>query len=282
MKKKFNPVYLFGFSCLLVAQIANGQVRTYEVIQTATPPAIDGTVSAGEWDAAATTGGDWSLLRTPAPGIPDAENSRFRATWDANNLYLLFESDYGGWNAPTGGGGINFGADNINIYFDPNADGEPNVGGTVDGYQIAFNQPMGSTGGGIENSRVFTEAHVNTAFGNQGAPWSGFANSTISQNNDANGGVVELSIPWTDFNAAENHPDETGLFHPMAPQPGDEWFLNMGRISSDNTNFLPIWQYHTANPFAVRPHGILTFVPEPSALVLLLFGLVGLRLTRRK
>jgi len=160
--------FTFPVAVILAVVMASptfAQVRRYDVNQATTPPTIDGVVSAGEWDGAAAAAGGWVLLRTADPGDPDGESSRFQMLWDANNLYVLFQSDYGGWNG-TAGGTINFSRDHLDLYFDPNTDGEANVN-PPDGYQFAINQPQGTTD--VANTPIFTEAHVNTNFGNQGA-----------------------------------------------------------------------------------------------------------------
>ena len=58
---------------LLPIAIAQGQIRSYNANFTSTAPTIDGTLSAGEWDIADSVG-DWTLLRTPNGGDPNAED----------------------------------------------------------------------------------------------------------------------------------------------------------------------------------------------------------------
>ncbi|MCH8043429.1 MAG: PEP-CTERM sorting domain-containing protein [Planctomycetes bacterium] len=239
------------------SNVASAQFKAYDVNHAPTAPNIDGIVSANEWAAAAPAEGDWTLLRTAAPGDPDVENSRFQMMWDADNLYLLFESDYGFWTGTTGGGDLSFSADNLNLYIDPNTDGEPNLGGSVDGYQLALSQPLGTTE--WADTPRFVEDHVNAGFGNQGGPFSNFADIEVVQINGATGGTVEMAIPWDQFNGSEFHASDTGLFHPDAPIADEEWFFNIGRISSDGGNFLPIWQHNDSNSFVTRPDGVITF-----------------------
>lgn len=94
----------------------------------------------------------------------------------------------------------------------------------------------------------------------------------ISQNNSfADGGLVEVQIPWTFFDAwypvdpaagpsAAN--DASGLYHPSAPANGDVWFFNVGRGSSDGLNQYPTWNYSEGfTPFP-HPYGELTFIRE--------------------
>jgi hypothetical protein len=59
-----------------------------------TPPTIDGVVSPGEWDDAASAAGGWRVLRDDA-GPLAANNDRFRMMWDATHLYLVYETDFG-------------------------------------------------------------------------------------------------------------------------------------------------------------------------------------------
>ena len=227
--------------------------RTYSVNYSATAPTVDGVVSEGEWDAALGDSGEFYALRVD-PATVSGEDVRFKAVWADDALYLLVTSNYGGWN-----GVGDFNTDNLNIYIDPNGDGEANVGGTVDGYQIVLGQPMGES----SDNTFFSEAHVNTPFGNQ-AEWAPDT-VTDSQNNSADGGVVEIRFPWADFDAT--HDDDSGLTHTSAPVNGESWFFNIGRISSDGTaeNFLPIWNYNTTQSFANHPHGVITFVGGPVA-----------------
>jgi hypothetical protein len=254
-------------------------VRTYNAQYTKAPPVIDGKLSLDEWNAAAESG-EFLLLRTN-PGEPENQNTRWRALWDDEALYLLSQSDYGFWStAPDPLGGIDFNADNLNLYFDPNTDGEPNFPtdpevivpfDQPDGYQIAFNQWEGASSliNGVNTGLggMFLEAHGDNAFGNQ-ANWSapvdglseGFA---LSQVNGPEGGLVEIRIPWADFNA-----DEEGVFglnHTKAPANGDAWYFNISRITSDPSNFLPIWNWQPAQFFAARPHGELVFVGKPAS-----------------
>jgi hypothetical protein len=197
---------------------AFAQVRTYEVRWTNTAPTMDGVVSAGEWAAAAPAAGNWEELRQPETDM-DTANNRFQMMWDANGLYLLYQVNQTIWlPAPTDNlnPDINFSGDSLNIYFDPNTDDEPNFqtvpDSMVDGYQIAFDQFEGSlisTNANRMGVGVFTEAHFDTAFGDQ-ANWNrggtqvggaAMQDIIIAQNNGATGGVTELVIPWSNFNA---------------------------------------------------------------------------------
>jgi hypothetical protein len=85
---------------------------------------------------------------------------------------------------------------------------------------------------------------------------------------------------------------ETGLNATEGPTAGDIWFFLMGRQNGlgNNGNFLPIWNWHEGQSFALRPHGTLTFVgpaaaaavPEPTSLLLVALGLVPLGVLRRR
>ena len=121
-------VLFFGLAMLVaVPQLfAQGNAPTYDVNRVGdAAPVIDGIVSPGEWDAAATAAGGWVDLRTHQP---DTHNLRFQALWDDENIYLLGQSD---WDAFPEGPSVqpsnpNFGGGsyNPNFYFDPNTDDE--------------------------------------------------------------------------------------------------------------------------------------------------------------
>ena len=51
--------------------------------------------------------------------------NRFVALWDEHGLYLQHQVDYGGWD-DRGYGAIDWGYENLNLYLDPNNDGETN------------------------------------------------------------------------------------------------------------------------------------------------------------
>jgi hypothetical protein len=210
-----------------IGAIANAQetVRNYDVQFTSTAPVADGVVGANEWNAASPEAGSWTLLRTgdaTTPPSPDAENNRFRMLWDATNLYILYETGFNQWVAEADINNpkpdISFAADNLNLYWDPNTDGEQNdvPDSEVDGYQVAFNQPTHPTGGALISTNAdrqgvgfFTEAHNNTGFGDN-ANWNrggsqvggdGLQDIVVAQKNGATGGVAEIVFPWANFNA---------------------------------------------------------------------------------
>jgi hypothetical protein len=196
---------------------AFAQVRTYEVRWTNTAPTMDGVVSAGEWAAAAPAAGNWGELRMPDTDM-DTANNRFQMMWDATGLYMLYQVNQTTWSPrdPQPNPNISFGLDNLNIYFDPNTDDEMNFNANpesmVDGYQIAFNQFAGtliSTNADRKGVGVYTHANIDTEFGDQ-ANWNrggsnvggaAMQDIVIAQKNDSTGGVAEVFIPWTNFNA---------------------------------------------------------------------------------
>lgn len=217
--------------CAFGRSLASAQepIRNYDVQFTSTPPVADGVVSANEWNAASAAAGTWQLLRTNPP-LPDAENNRFRMMWDHTNLYILYESAFNQWVAAADTGNpkpeISFGADNLNLYIDPNKDGEQNdvPDNEVDGYQLAFNQPTHPTNDALISTNAnrqgvgfFTEAHVNNGFGDQ-ANWNRGGSQTfgdalqdivVAQRNGATGGVAEIVFPWANFNALAFAPGTT-------------------------------------------------------------------------
>ena len=254
--------------------------RTYTVKRAGTPPVIDGVDTPGEWEGVEAEG-DFVLLRE-SEGTPDAHGVQFKALWDDDNLYVQVTSNYDGWvlgnefeDEDCTFGGLNcnmdFNADNLNFYFDPNTDDEPNEddASIIDGYQIAFNVYEGESSyqqGIANNTGVFLEGHINAKNGNQ----SGYSYDTgadqwsFESRADDSGAVAEVVFPWTTFGAEEGVDPgfEDGLLHPFAPSAGDEWLVDIGNITSESSNFLPIWVWNSTQSFVSRPDGVWAFSSE--------------------
>lgn len=262
--------------------------NTYDVNFTSSPPTIDGVVSPAEWDDAAAEAGGWRILRDPV-GPADTDNNRFRMMWDDTNLYVLYETDLGTYRDDNIREQIRFGYNNIDFYFDPDLDNEGNVGAetspflTPDAYQIAINMHLGSfvctSGCSIENNdnqfnalnlgplglSSFSAAYSDNTTGNN-LGWLGMRGTQIGNVNGTSGGVMELAIPWTDFDAPGL--DANGLDPGLnlmgaSPVDGDQWNFNAGFIP-EGSSPLPVWNWHD-NPtgqefFASQPHGVLTFI----------------------
>lgn len=226
---------------IAVATVADCQeIRNYNVAYTSNTIVPDGIVTPGEWDGAAGGGGAWRVLRQPY-ATTDADGNRFHVLYDDENLYVLYETDYdfgflaGGAGSPQ----IQFGDENLNLYIDPNRDGDlnrnPASGETldptapgaegVDGYQIAFNQYLGtrvSRSGDRQGVGFHTEAHADSPFGDQGN-WNGGSDPADGPALDGSGivvgqtysngkdvparsggfayGIAEIVIPFADLNA---------------------------------------------------------------------------------
>lgn len=306
----------FVAAILLMLPAVNFAQNTYDINVASIAPTVDGIVSPGEWADAAGEQAGWRILRD-ASGPADAHNNRFRMMWDATHLYVLAESDYGDWT--TDQRDQFRGSDNnLNLYFDPDLDGEGNQGNetapfhTPDGYRIAINQYAGTYGcasscsvdhddnpsNGLSfgeagsNLSTYAAAHIDQLFGNS-AQWLGMRGTRIGTINGASGGVVEMAIPWTDFDAPGL--DANGLdpglnLNGASPSDGDLWNFNIAQLTTDDANPVPIWNWHTdpsgSEFFSSQPHGVVRFVgsaaiPEPCSLVLLL-SLGGLGLLPRR
>ncbi len=283
-----------------VTSLAQGQsILTYNINKTSSTVVADGVIDEGEWDDASTEGGgDWQQLGQPF-GTADVDNNRFRMQYDDDNLYVLYETDHSTWLEPLGGGNPNivFTEDNLNLYIDPRADGElvnnvPN--GEVDGYQLAFNQysgpgPLISTDADRQGVGFFTEAHVDSPFGDQGG-WNNGGSAvegaalgngsgiTVAQNNTpGTGGLAEIIIPFDSLNAMAEIDDGNGGMKTTGlnqadvgtPANGDTWLFLMSTIPDDPSapGGLPIWNWHEGGSFAPHGnvgHGEVTFV-DPGA-----------------
>ena len=286
MLKSFN---LTATAAIVLALSATTFAQnSYDVNATSTPPTIDGVVSAGEWDAASAAAGGWRILRDPA-GPNDTQNNRFRMLFDDTNLYILYETDFPTYRSDNIRGEIRFGYNNINFFFDPNLDDEGNQGTetmpflTPDSYQIAINMYLGtfvcesgcsvSQNTGPAGLSSFAVAFSDATTGNN-LSWLGMRGTQIGTVNGNPGGVMELAIPWTDFDAPglDDNGEDPGLnLMGVAPVDGDQWNFNAGFISS-NQGVLPVWNWSN-NPdglsfFVQQPAGVLNFVAADDEVLL--------------
>lgn len=287
---------------VLMLPLTSFAQNTYDVNSTSNPPTIDGIVSAGEWADAATAVGGWRVLRQ-ANGPTDVLNNQFQLMWDSNYLYLLSTSDHGAWTTNQRDV-YRGGANNINIYIDPDLDNEGNVGTETapfsmpDGYQIAVNQYLGSyscttepcsvdttpdnltnpinSGAVGSNLSTFAEAHIDGLFGNNGE-WLGMRGTQIATVNGTSGGVIEIAIPWSDLDAPglDTNGGDPGLnINGAAPVDGDQWLFNIAQIvnSPPAGNALPAWNWYEEPSggnefFAAQPHGVITFVAATTSVL---------------
>lgn len=250
-------------SAFLSSSYAQGEA-SHQANFTFTAPTIDGIRTAGEWDDAEAAENEFLLLRTAQ--MPVAEEVSFQVLWDDEAMYLIYESAQQVWRTEAdwgGGNNFNFTTDSLNLYIDPDTDDEANTN-PPDDYQMVFWMPIGVTTRGntaedpIERHN-FLEAHLNTPFGNN-AGWDAASTdfTYTARVENGVGGVIEICIPWSDFDAQEFDPVETReLHHTEPPENGDSWYLAVCQISSRNT--LPVWNWTGAQGFTDRPHGILTF-----------------------
>lgn len=216
-------------------------IRNYDVNFTSNEIIADGSVTPGEWDGAAEEAGDWRELRKEFDDV-DSDGNRFRMLYDADNLYILHQSNYVGgpdddsYLSDHGGNPwIVFGEENLCLYLDPNRDGDLNTDDSgmpikqstahsknVDGYQLSFNQYEGVSVSAANNRQgigFFTEAHVNAPFGDQ-AGWNKGKQSAsgpalvardiiVAQNNSNSpaagqpSGITEIVIPFSALDCPE-------------------------------------------------------------------------------
>ena len=254
-------------SFFLLTFNSEAQIKTYEVVFNSSAPVLDGVRSPGEWDKASEAASDFKLLRTG--GTESSENIQFQLLWNDEGLYMIAETDNTSWG--DWGGNVDFGFDDYNIFIDPNADDESNEG-PFDGYQIAIWQTNGLISRFADElddqeRTTFLEARHNGNFGNN-AGWAEPRELNWVSNHGDFGGVVELFIPWTDFNADEF--GENGLYHPQAPEFDDVWYFNIAKIASSGA--LPTWNWTSGQFFAVRPHGEITFTGARVPFIITEFG----------
>ena len=111
--------------------------------------------------------------------------------------------------------------------------GGDRIAGTDDDCTGAVDPPLAPDGVNVTGSTfgTLTAAHSDGLFNND-AEWEHLRGTHVSYDAGTNGAVIEMFIPWTEFDAlAETNKTgvETGLHHPFAPNENDVWFFNATR-----------------------------------------------------
>lgn len=231
---------LFAFlaiSALILPQVVFSQ--SYTVNFTATPPTIDGQVSAGEWDAAESPlGSDWTSHDSATP-YDEAEPTSVRVLYSVDGIYILYEcvdtlvqsvtvdsERLNGSVAGTpgrvasGDAGWTFGnTDYLAIYIDPAnvADDRTDVDPGAYSYSLqaepsmTANQEVDDQGnsynytefGRYGGFRVRNPNPVDvggvTEYWVTGGSWE-IPNSKVLDGPTSDGYVMEFFIPWKDLN----------------------------------------------------------------------------------
>ncbi|MBN2328947.1 MAG: hypothetical protein JXR73_17540 [Candidatus Omnitrophica bacterium] len=196
-----------------------------------TPPVIDGAVSDGEWDAAATLEGPWSDHGSTAQA-DSAFPTTVKVAYSLKGLYILFEcvddevlakagaSEYLG-SGPTAveGQGQPFGfgedTDYLAVYLDPTNYQDDQLNANYFSYSIQAEPAVTATGGSESSSYTYSEAGQSGRFkrlfnppltdndGNVhywagGVSWELDGTVIVDGPTDA-GYVMEWFIPWGDL-----------------------------------------------------------------------------------
>ncbi|MEW6235003.1 MAG: hypothetical protein AB1656_06425 [Candidatus Omnitrophota bacterium] len=224
---------LIGF-CALPGLI---MAQTVTAPFVAKAPAIDGVVSAGEWDGAATVEGAWNEHSSATPADA-AEPTVVKVCYSVDALYILFQctdtnvqsgavnseflasgpANAVGFNQPIGQP-FTFGGDTdyLAVYIDPTNYDNASPGADDYSYSIQM-EPSKAAKNEVDafgNSYTYTEAGrwggfkrlfnppVKTADGKtqywaNGISWE-LKDSKILDGKTSNGFVVEWKFVWTDF-----------------------------------------------------------------------------------
>lgn len=185
----------------------------------ATPPTVDGTISAGEWDAAGVAPGEWSDHGSATPADAAFPTS-VRVAYSVDGLYILFEcvddlalaaaggsESFGGEQPFTFGGETDY----LAVYLDPSNYADGNPGSNRFSYSIQAEPGM--TANNADASYTYTELGQ---FGNMAAKldppftnadgnlqyWAGGVGwdapgLVVMDGETAEGYAMEFFIPWS-------------------------------------------------------------------------------------
>jgi hypothetical protein len=196
-----------------------------------TPPTIDGVVSDGEWDAAATAEGDWSDHGSTTLADP-AYPTTVKVAYGLQGLYILYDcvddevlaiaggSEYLGSGPTVEGQGqpFTFGGatDYLATYIDPTNYADNLPGADNYSYSIQGEPAVTATDGAETASYTYTEAGQSGSFKRRFVPpieatdgtlhyWAGGIswelpeNALIVDGPTENGYVMEWFLPWNTF-----------------------------------------------------------------------------------
>ena len=186
---------------------------------------IDGKLDDDAWKVAATSL-PFVDVGTGSPNTAFPVNGSVKMTWDDANLYLGFvveDPDVIGTFPKDAKDPHLWTKDTVEIMVDPDGDGDNN-----DYYEIQVN-PQNLVFDTQYDSYNTPKTEPDGPFGHQ--EWSAKLKSavvidgTIDNAGDKDKGyTVEMSIPWSSFAKAKNHP----------PKPGDEWRMNFYAMKNNS------------------------------------------------
>ncbi len=264
--KLFNMQDLtYGIAILCVSVSAYAAGPNYDAVYTATGATIDGIVSPGEWDEADQSG-NWKVLRTHAN---DTHGNYLKAKWNESGIFLLYSTNYTNWAEKTSDQ-FDWNANSINMYFDPNQDQESldRPGEELESYQMTLNLYRGAAGydgSSYTNTVAYEDSASNSKFNN--TAWEGLgADSRMAMNNGTQGGVLELFVKWQDFNVVVDDNDMLVTSSPTATT--TPWSFQIGAITTDGSNFLPVWNDNGGQAFVDSDNGwgTMTFLADTTVL----------------
>lgn len=181
--------FCFLLGTLVVALNAQGPLK---IVQTETPPKIDGVLSPDEWKSAAEAALDFQVYPNQ-DDTPASEKSKTYITHDRENLYVAFyafDSDPSGIRAPISKRDNTSADDSVTVFFD-----------TYDDKQRAYYFSVSAAG--VQQDGIFTDS------GGTDDKWDGIFEAKAQKMPD--GYVVEMRIPFKSLRFRAGKDDRWGV-----------------------------------------------------------------------
>ncbi len=232
---------------LLVTSLLVGTlpVKDIKVKKASEAITVDGTLKEALWKGAFATAG--KFYTTDGKPVPHPEGAQVAMTWDDEKLYLAFDitdtdlsSPYDKRDSTLWSGGKNRASDEVEFFFDPDADGKDYLELQISPKNVVFDAKFDS----YRKPRWQDAISFNMELEHEVT-----VKGTVNDTNPDEGYTVEVAIPWKELPGMDKAPTSEDIFK-----------VNFFRLSNSGTWALA-WAPVGGDFHDMALAGIVRFVP---------------------